>query len=98
MNPIKNNIIKTLNLDNLPESEKEDIIIRIGSLIYQNVLMRILETMPDEKQDEFEKLLDENSGPEKVFEFLNTNVENFEKIVTEEAEKFRDRLTMTEKE
>jgi len=94
MNPIKNNIISALNMDNLPEKEKEDIIISIGSLIYQNVLMRVLETMPDKKQDEFEKLLDNNAQPEEVFSFLRENVDDFEKIIDEEVEKFKDKASM----
>jgi len=94
MNPIKNNIISSLNLDNLPEKEKEEIVLRIGSIIYQNVLMRVMEIMPDKDQDEFEKLLDNNAKPEEVFAFLKNSVRDFEKIVNEEAEKFKDKASV----
>lgn len=94
MNPIKNNIISSLNLDNLPEKEQEEIIIRIGSIIYQNVLIRVMETTADKEQDEFEKLLDNNAKPEEIFSFLKNNVKDFEKIVNEEAEKFKDKASV----
>jgi len=93
MNPIKNNIIQALNIENLPETEREDIILRVGTLIYQNVLMRVLETMPDKDQDAFEKMLDNNAQPEEIFAFLKNHVQNFEKIVEEEAIKFKDKAS-----
>ena len=94
MNPIKNKIINALNIENLSEKEKEEIILRVGTLIYQNVLMRVMETMPEKDQDEFEKLLDNNAKPEEVFTFLKNNVKDFEKIINEEAEKFKDKASV----
>lgn len=93
MNPIKENIIKDLELDKLSETEKEETILRIGGIIYQNVLMRVLETMSDQDQNEFEKLLDKNAEAQEIFSFLNTKVENFEKIINEEALKFRNQTS-----
>jgi len=89
MNPIKENIIKDLGLESLSEEEREVRLSQVGLLIYQNVLMRIMETMSDENIDEFEKLLDKNAGPSEVFTFLKNKVEDFEKIVSAESEKFR---------
>ncbi|MFZ2072378.1 MAG: DUF5663 domain-containing protein [Minisyncoccia bacterium] len=93
MNPIKENIIEILNLDKLLPEEREEIIIRIGSVIYQNVLMRIMETMPEKDQDEFEKILDNNGSPQEIFEFLKSKVKDFEKIIVEESEKFRNKTS-----
>ena len=93
MNPIKNNIIEVLNIENLPEKDQEEIITQIGSVIYQNVLMRVMETMPNSKQDEFEKLLDANAEGEEIFDFLKNSVKDFEKIVVEEALKFKDKAS-----
>jgi hypothetical protein len=93
MNPIKNNISTALNIDNLPEADKEKILADIGSVIFQNVLMRVLENMPEKEQDEFEKLLDKNAESEEVFNFLNNKVADFPKIIEEEAIKFKDKAS-----
>ena len=93
MNPIKENIIKNFELDKLSENEKEEMILKIGSVIYQNVLMRVLETMPDEDQDEFEKILDNDAKPEEIFTFLNNKVPNFEQIINEEAIKLKNKTS-----
>lgn len=93
MNPIQKNIIEALELETLPKEEGEEILQRIGALIYQNVLMRAMETMSDKNQDEFEEILDKNAGPEEIFIFLKNKVSNFEKIIDEESEKFKNKAT-----
>lgn len=91
MNPIQKNIESVLELDNLPVEEQQEIMLRIGAIIYQNVLMRVMETMTDGDQNEFEKLLDNNAKPEEIFSFLKNKVQDFEKIINEEATKFKNK-------
>ncbi len=91
MNPIKKNITNVLEIDALPIEEQQEIILSVGTLIYQNVLMRIMETIAEEEQNEFEKLLDNNAGPDEVFSFFKNRVENFESIIEEEALKFKEK-------
>lgn len=93
MNPIQKNIISALELENLPPEERQEIILRVGALIYQNVLMRVMEIMTEKDQDEFEKLLDKNANPEDIFAFLKERVKDFEKIIDEEAVKFKNQAS-----
>ncbi|MEI7810490.1 MAG: DUF5663 domain-containing protein [bacterium] len=85
MNPIKKQVEDVLNLEGLTEEEKENRITDAGALIYQDVLMRVMEIMSEGDQDEFEKLLDNNAQPTQIFDFLNSKVPNFEGIIKEEA-------------
>ncbi|OGI59725.1 hypothetical protein A2814_00210 [Candidatus Nomurabacteria bacterium RIFCSPHIGHO2_01_FULL_38_19] len=91
MNPIQKNIKSVLEIENLSPVEQKEIILRVGGIIYQNVLMRVIETMTEENQDEFEKLLDNNAQPEEIFTFLKDKVQDFEKIIEEEATKFKNK-------
>jgi hypothetical protein len=91
MNPIQKNISKVLELENLPLEERQEVILRVGALIYQNVLMRAMEIMTEKDKDEFEEMLDKNAGPEDIFSFLSERVKNFEKIIEEEAVKFKNK-------
>ena len=93
MNPIQKNIENALELENLLPEERQEIILRVGALIYQNVLMRAMEIMTEKDQDEFEKLLDKNAGPEDIFSFLKDRVKDFEKVIDEEAIKFKDKTS-----
>ncbi len=91
MSTIQKNIASALELENLPPEERQEIILRVGVLIYQNVLMRVMEIMIEKDQDEFEKLLDKNANPEDVFAFLKGKIKDFEKIIDEEAIKFKNK-------
>lgn len=91
MNPIQKNITNALEIDSLPPEEQQEIILRVGAIIYQNVLIRVMEILTDSEQDEFEKLLDAGAKPEEIFSFLKDKVKDFEKIIDEEAAKFRDK-------
>lgn len=93
MNPIQKNITNALELDSLPPEEAQEIILRVGALIYQNVLMRVMEIMTEVDQDEFEKLLDNNTQADEIFIFLKNKVEGFEKIIEEEALKFKNKTS-----
>ena len=93
MNPIEKNIIEILGLENLPREEAEEILIRAGTVIYENVLLRVMETMTEKDQDDFEKILDAEGKPEEIFSFLKERVKDFEKIVKEEAEKFKNKTS-----
>ena len=93
MNPIEKSIIEILDLDSLPKEEAEEILIRTGAVIYQNVLMRAVETMTEKDQDDFEKILDNEGKPEEIFNFLKNKVKDFEKIITEEAGKFKNKTS-----
>mgnify|MGYP001608058121 FL=1 len=91
MNPIEKNITDALDLSALPVEEQQEILIRTGTVIYQNVLMRVMEILTEEEQNEFEKLLDNEAKPEKIFSFLKNKVKDLEKIIEEEASKFKNK-------
>ena len=88
MNPIQKNLIKELKLEHLSEKEAEKRLENVGLIIYQNVLMHVMDMLTDEEQDQFEKLLDENAHPNEIFMFLNKKVPGFEEIIKVEAKKF----------
>jgi ABC-type sugar transport system substrate-binding protein len=88
-NTINNNIIKTLGIDTLPEEQQKEAMEKMGAIVYQEVMLRVLDIMTEEDKDAFEKLLENNPDPEAMFAFLGSKVPNIEAIVAEEAEKFR---------
>lgn len=86
---LRQTIINAYNLGSLTEEEQNDIIERIGSLIFQGILMRVMEGMSESLQSEFEEMLDKDASPEMIIGFLRENVSDFENIAKEEAEKFQ---------
>ncbi len=87
---LKENIIKELGLENLPEEKKLEILLGIGRVIQQNVILRILDELPEKDKDEFDKLLGEKGDDEEaVLKFLQSKIPNLDGIVNEEIEKFK---------
>lgn len=85
---LQKDLIAELGLQALPDNKKEEMVLRIGELIQQNVVLRIISEMPENDKDEFEKVLGENSG-EKTMEFLQAKFPNLNQVVEEEISKFK---------
>ena len=85
---LQKDLITELGLQALPDDKKEEMVLRIGELIQQNVVLRIVSEMPESDKDEFEKVLGEDSG-EKTMEFLQAKFPNLNQVVEEEITKFK---------
>ena|ERR1035437_4719497 len=88
-NQINDNIIKTLGIDALPVEQQKEAMEKLGAIVYQEVMLRVLDIMTEEEKDEFEKLIEKNPDPETMFTFLAEKVPTIDTIVAEEAEKLR---------
>lgn len=87
---INNNIIKILGIDTLPKDKQTEAIERLGAIVYQEVMLRVLEDMKEEDKDAFEKLVEKTPDPESIFAFLAEKVPDIDKIIIEEAEGLRE--------
>ena len=61
---------------------------KIGEMIYQSVIVRVLPLMTPAQKDQFEKLLNKDVTPDDLMKFLGEQIPDFETIVREEAERF----------
>jgi len=85
---LQKDLIVELGLQALPDDKKEEMVLRIGELIQQNVVLRIISEMPEGDKDEFEKVLSEETG-EKTMDFLQAKFPNLNQVVEEEIAKFK---------
>jgi hypothetical protein len=86
---LKKRIFEDLELTDLSEKEKDDILQRMGRIIFEMALIRILDEMDDETAKEFEQFLEKNQNPDDILKFLKEKVPNLEDILTEEAKTFK---------
>jgi hypothetical protein len=89
-NQINKNIVLILGINTLPVEKQKEAMERLGAIVYQEVMLRVLDILTEEDKDEFEKLIEKDPNPEKLFEYLFDKLPNFEEIVKEEAEKLRE--------
>ena len=79
-----------MGIDSLPVEEQKDTMEKLGAIVYQETMIRVLDTMSEEDKDAFEKLIESNPDPEKMFSFLSEKVPDISSIVSQEAQKLKD--------
>ncbi len=83
-----NILIKALGLEKLEATDQQRIVEESGAVIYQIVLLKALEEMSDEQVDEFQKLLENNPLPEKVFGFFREKIPHFDELIEKETNEY----------
>ena len=78
-----------MGLQDLPDEKKEQLILKIGELIQQNIILRVLDELSDKEKDEFDKVLAQEDG-EKTLAFLQSKLPNLEEIFKEEIARFKE--------
>jgi len=89
-NQINKNIVLTLGINALPVEKQKEAMERLGSIVYQEVMLRVLDILTEEEKEAFEKLIEKDNDPETMFGFLSDKIPNLNEIVKEEAEKLRE--------
>lgn len=83
--PISKDIIKEWGLQSMPPEKQEEMIERIGRMLYQAILVRSLDILSEKEQDEFDTLLDKNeTTPQNVLAFLESKIPTFQTLLSEE--------------
>lgn len=89
---MKKTILDLFELDKLPPDKAAEMVDRLGKLVFQAVLVRVLPMLSKPEMAEYEKILDSKEGGEAVLNFLGEKVPNFKNIVKEEVNKLKAEL------
>lgn len=82
--------MKDLGLDALPQDQQERALQSISKVIFQSVIIKLLEKMSEEDVTEFEKMMEANMDNEEVvLSFLQSKFPDLDNIVSEEIAKFK---------
>jgi len=87
-------VSKELGLDTLSVEEQQNTLKKVGDVIFQRVMMRMIEELSEEAKTELDKLLTEkNNDPEVMLGFLRSKLTNFDDLVMEEVVGFKKEAT-----
>jgi len=92
MSTIKQTIMDLFELDKMAPEKAAETVDRLGKLIFQAVLVRVLPILSEQDLAEYEKIVDSKEGGEVIFKFLGEKIPDFENIIMEEAESLRAEL------
>lgn len=87
---LEKDISSLLGLTGLEGSERDDMLARIGSLVMESVLLRVIAGFNDEEALAFEKFAETNPEPEAMYDYMKERVPELDDIFDEEREAFRE--------
>lgn len=89
---IYSEVIKSFDLEEMPLELQENFLIQFGGMVYEAVMMRAAEEIPESQYAEFDELIASDPEIEQVFGFLETSIPHFETIVSEETARVKKDL------
>ncbi len=86
----KNKIVSDFGLFKMDGRQQEDMIEKIGNLLFESVVERSVDAMDEQLIDEFDAVV-QNAGSnyDNVIAFLVEKVPNFEEIVSDELSRLK---------
>jgi hypothetical protein len=86
-------ILERLRVADLPPEEQEEMLSVLGTMLFKSLTLRVLETLSEEKKEEFAILVREGDE-EKILLFLTEDVPDFARMVEGELKALGDDLSV----
>lgn len=91
-------IVEALSLAELPDEEREQILLDVQELIFKGTMVRLVDRMDDATRADFTLLMERDATDEEVEEFLKTRVIDADGAVTEAMQDLTDDILAVTKE
>ncbi len=83
-------LVKDLGIDQLDQAQKEEILTQIGEILQQRIVLRIVKELPEEKQDEFQAVLEKaQDDPGQLDKYLEENIPGVEAMILAEIGEYK---------
>lgn len=90
---LQKTIIEELGMQNIPQEQQEELLAKMGDVLFKKVLLETLEVLDEEDQKTFGEMVDAKKSAEEVEEFLKSKIENYDEFVKKVADDFKKELT-----
>lgn len=88
-------ITKEWDLSKIPLEKREEVVNRIGRILYQAILVRTLDILSSEEQNELDEIMNKNSTtPKDIFLFLRSKIPTFDELVREERDNLKEEILL----
>jgi hypothetical protein len=91
-------IVEALSLPELPEEEREQILLDIQELVFKGTMVRLVDRMDDATRADFTALMERDASEEEVEEFLKTRVIDADSAVAEAVQDLTDDILAVTKD
>lgn len=93
---LQKELIEELGLSNLPQDKQEELLIKMTEVLLKRIFVETMERLNETDREEYGKMLDENTDPEKVGEFLKKKVANYDQLVEKIVVDFKEEMKKVE--
>jgi hypothetical protein len=98
MNLIPKDMLKELGVSSLPEAEQKDALEKIGRTLVQAVLVKSLDILSIEEEEELDKIMDKDkTTTNDILAFLASKIPTFSKLVKDERNNLKEELVYSTK-
>jgi len=89
---IQKNLLEELGLSDLPQNKQGQLVIKMTEVILKRIFLETMEKLDDAGREEYEKLINEEATPEKIEAFLNSKIQNYDALVKNVVEEFKEEM------
>lgn len=86
---IRQTIIDMFNLSDLSDERQEEMVLKLGELVFESSLARAFDAMEEADRIELEAKLDENIAPNAFLDLVKQKTPDFQTIITEELQELK---------
>lgn len=86
-----------MGLEQLPEEEQKELLEKMGKVVFERILIKVIKKLTDEQASHLTKLLKEKKM-EEFGKYLDEKVPDSASIMKEEVEKYRKEMIETVEE
>lgn len=77
---LKEVLVRELGIGNLLPQDRDEIVASLGESVLKNIMMKVLETLPESAQAEF-GAVSESGDPDKLQIFLKEKISNLDELI-----------------
>jgi hypothetical protein len=89
---LRKNIIDELGLAALPKEKQDELIAKMGEVIMKRVYLETMESLSEVDREELMKMLDAETEPEQIEEFIKGKINNYEEVVKKIIDDFKEEM------
>jgi hypothetical protein len=91
-NELLGKLSEELGFDDLPEDKKQQLLIKMTEVILKRVFIETMQRLSETDQASYEKMIEENSSPEEVENFLRGKIAGYDSLVKKVVEDFEKEM------